>query len=116
MQKMITRKKLPVVRQFLKSSPEGTTELGAVVVTVSIVVPLPVTVGMLKTHALSDGSPLQEKLVTPLKPFEPAMVIVVEADWPGLVTLMSDGEADTTKSGTGAGVTVKLAVLLPFPP
>lgn len=96
---MTARRELPVVRQFLKSSLEGTTELGAVVVTVSIVVPLPVTVGMLKTHALSDGSPLQAKLVTPLKPLEPAMVSVVEADWPGLATLMGDGEAEMAKSG-----------------
>ena len=96
---MTARRELPVVRQFLKSSLEGTTELGAVVVTVSIVVPLPVTVGMLKTHALSEGSPLQEKLVTPLKPLEPAMVTVVIADWPGLVTLIGDGEAETAKSG-----------------
>ena len=45
------------------------TQLGAVVETVSIVAPLPVTVAGLKLHELSDGRPEQdapEKLMTPL--------------------------------------------------
>ena len=66
---------------------------------VSIVVPLPVTVGILKTQALSEGRPVQAKVVAALKPFEPATVTIVEADWPGLATAIAEGAAEMMKSG-----------------
>lgn len=77
----------------------GATPLAAVVVTVSIVVPLPVTVAGRNTHALFAGRPAQLNVVTPPNPFTPAIVSVVLADCPGLLTVTGDGEAETLKSG-----------------
>lgn len=49
----------------------GTSKLGAVVDTVSVVLPLPVTDAGLKLHAVSDGNDVcshdvDEKLIVPL--------------------------------------------------
>jgi hypothetical protein len=84
----------------------GTTKLGAVVLMVSIVVPLPATDGGTKLHVLSEGRPEQAKVVAPLKPFEPATLIVVVAGCPGLGTVIADGDAETVKSGFDETFTV----------
>lgn len=68
-------------RQSLKSlRPMGTTELAAVVVTFNVVVPVPVTVGGVKTHAALAGNPVQENEVAPAKALEPVTVRVAVAN------------------------------------
>src|ERR1700678_474504 len=104
-EKMSARNAPFIVFRLLKVlRPPGTTELGAVVVTVSVVVPLPVTLPA--TQVLSDGNPEHENVVAPLNPFEPVTVSVIIADWPGLVTVIADGEAETAKSGCRPTFTV----------
>ena len=89
----------------------GTTELGAVVVTVSVVAPLPVTVGGIKLQELSEGRPAQEKLVAPLNPFEPVTVSIVVPESPGLVTLIVAGAKEKVKSGCKLTLTVIAGVV-----
>jgi hypothetical protein len=72
---------------------------GAVVVTVNVVDPLPVTLPGLKLHVLSAGRPEHVKLTAPLKPFCAATVIVVLPDPPGLETVTSAGFAERVNSG-----------------
>jgi len=84
----------------------GGTELGAVVEMVTVVVPLPVTVGGRKLQELSDGNPAHENVVAPLKPFEPVTVSMVLAVSPGLLTLTAAGANARVKSGCKVTFTV----------
>jgi len=88
---------------------------GAVVVTVSVVEPLPVTEAGLKLHVLSRGNPAHdaaEKLTVPLNPVWPVMVSVVMPLPPGLETDIDGGTAAIEKSAwtlTTVGAEVKPA-------
>ena len=81
--------------------PENRAVWGAVVVTVSVVEPLPVTEAGLKLHVLSCGKPAQdaaEKLTVPLYPVWPVMVSVVVPLPPGLEMEIDGGTAAIEKS------------------
>ena len=73
---------------------------GAVVVTVSVVEPLPVTEAGLKLHVLSRGNPAHdavEKLTVPLYPVWPVMVSVVMPLPPGLEIDIDGGHRSDRK-------------------
>ena len=88
---------LVAVQSLIVLRPPGTTSLAAVVVTVSIVAPLPVTVAGKNAQLLFAGNPAQLNVVTPLNPFVPATVTAVVAESPGLVTVIGEGAAETVK-------------------
>ena len=84
----------------------GTSELGAVVETVSVVEPPTAIIDGLKEQLLSLGRPahVAEKLTCELNPFDPLTVSMVVADEPGELTFTMAGTKDTLKSGTGVTV------------
>src|SRR2546427_741728 len=93
-----TVKPAPVAHQ---PDPFSAAAVGPVVVTVSVVVPLPVTEYGLKPHLLSRGRPAQDahvKLIVLLYPVCPVIVSVSVPEPPGLV-LIEGALPEKAKSG-----------------
>ncbi len=85
----------------------GGTEVGAAVVTLSVVVPLVVReVGFMEQAApvIANGT-AHAKLTEPVNPLDAASVIFEVADWPGDRFEMLVGSADSVKSGGTVTVT-----------
>lgn len=80
--------------------------LGAIVMTVRVVDPLPFTEGA--EQVASKGKPLQAKLTVPVKPFCAAIVIMDIPEPPGLEIVMAPGFAEMLKSGAGFTVSVNV--------
>jgi hypothetical protein len=92
-----------IIPALVNPNPRSDAEVAAVVLMVTVVLPLPLTLAGLKLQVVSKGNPVHdaaEKFTVPLYPLCPVMVRLLVTLPPGLVTVTLEFPAENEKSAS----------------